>query len=143
MNVSKFDSQRKVVHNPGETRILFVEDEDAVRTVGARGLRQKGFDVVDCISAENALEHIENGEHFDLMITDMMMPGMSGADLAKVMHKKNPQTLIILASGYSEEIARKELAGSQDFYFIGKPYSLENLREKIMEVLAENDRNNG
>ena len=114
-----------------------MEDEDAVRTVGARGLKQKGFDVVDCISAENALEHIENGEKFDMMITDMMMPGLSGAELAKIVHEKYPQMLIILASGYSEEIARKELAGSSDFYFMSKPYSLGDLHKKVQEVLAE------
>ena len=137
MNVATFDSQRKLLCNPGEIKILFVEDEDAVRMVGTRGLKQKGFNVVDCVSAENALEHIEKGEKFDMMITDMVMPGMSGADLAKVMKEKQPDTLIILASGYSEEIARKELAGSSDFYFIGKPYSLGNLSKKVMEVLAE------
>ena len=137
LNVSAFDSQRRLAVNSGEIRILFVEDEDAVRTVGARGLKQKGFDVVDCISAENALEHIENGEKFDMMITDMMMPGLSGAELAKIVHEKYPHMLIILASGYSEEIARKELAGSSDFYFLSKPYSLGDLHKKVQEVLAE------
>ena len=139
MNIASFDSQRKLLCSPGEIKIIFVEDEDAVRIVGARGLRQKGFNVVECISAENALEHIENGEKFDLMITDMVMPGISGAELAKIMKKKQPDTLIILASGYSEEIARKELAGSQDFFFLSKPYSLGNLSEKVMEVI-ENGR---
>lgn len=137
LNVSAFDSRRSLAANSGEIKILFVEDEDAVRTVGARGLKQKGFDVVDCISAENALEHIENGEKFDMMITDMMMPGLSGAELAKIVHEKYPQMLIILASGYSEEIARKELAGSSDFYFMSKPYSLGDLHKKVQEVLAE------
>ena len=137
LNVTEFDTQRSVLRNPGEVRILFVDDEDAVRIVGARGLRQKGYEVVDCISAENALEHIESGEKFDMMITDMMMPGMSGAELANIMKEKSPQTVIILASGYSEEIARKELAGSQDFYFISKPYGLDDLNKKIKEVLAK------
>jgi two-component system cell cycle sensor histidine kinase/response regulator CckA len=135
MNISKFDSNRSFALNPEDTRILFVDDEDAVRSVGARGLKRKGFEVIDCISAENALEHLDNGEHFDLLITDMMMPGMSGADLAKEVRKRNPKMKIILASGYSEEIARKELAGSQDFYFMSKPYSLGALAEKVKEVL--------
>ncbi len=137
MNIAKFDSQRQLLCNPDEVKILFVEDEDAVRIVGARGLRQKGFNVVESISAENALEHIEAGEKFDMMITDMMMPGMSGADLAKIVHEKQPEMLIILASGYSEEIARKELAGSQDFHFICKPYSLGNLCKEVMDLLAK------
>lgn len=139
LNITEFDSQRTVARNSGEIKILFVEDEDAVRIVGARGLKQKGYDVTDCISAENALEHIENGETFNMMITDMMMPGMSGAELANIMRQKNPETIIILASGYSEEIARKELAGSQDFYFLSKPYSLDDLNKKVKEVLAQHD----
>ena len=67
----------------------------------------------------------------------MMMPGLSGAELAKIVRQKQPDIQIILASGYSEEIARKELAGSSDFYFMGKPYSLEDLHKKVQEVLAE------
>lgn len=137
MNVSAFDSLRSLSIKSGEIKVLFVEDEKAVRTVGVRGLRRKGFDVVECISAENALEHIEKGEKFDMMITDMMMPGLSGAELAKIIHTKYPEMKIILASGYSEEIARKELAGSSDFYFMGKPYSLEDLHRKVQEVLTE------
>lgn len=137
LNITEFDTSRSVLRNPGEIKILFVDDEDAVRIVGARGLRQKGYEVLDCISAENALEHIEAGEKFDIMITDMMMPGMSGAELAKIMKEKNPQTIVILASGYSEEIARKELAGSQDFYFISKPYGLDDLNKKVKEVLVK------
>jgi two-component system cell cycle sensor histidine kinase/response regulator CckA len=135
--VAEFDSQRGVACNPGEIRILFVDDEDAVRIVGARGLRQKGYDVVDCISAENALEYIDAGEKFDLVITDMRMPGMSGAELAAILRQKNPEIRIILASGYSEEIARKELAGSQDLNFISKPYGLDDLNKKVKAVLAK------
>lgn len=137
MNISEFDSRRSFALNPENTHILFVDDEDAVRSVGARGLRRKGFEVTDCISAENALEHINNGEKFDMLITDMMMPGMSGADLAKKIHSELPEIKIILASGYSEEIARKELAGSHDFYFMSKPYSLGDLTKKVMEVLKQ------
>ena len=71
---------------------------------------------------------------------DMMMPGMSGAELANIMKEKSPQTVVILASGYSEEIARKELAGSQDFYFISKPYGLDDLNKKVKEALADHDK---
>ncbi len=137
MNINAFDSQRKLLCSSGEIKILFVEDEDAVRLVGVRGLKQKGFQVVECVSAENAMEYIDKGEKFDLVVTDMMMPGMSGAELAKIIKDKQPHAQIILASGYSEEIARKELAGSSDFFFISKPYSLSNLSQKVMEVLQE------
>ena len=139
LNISAFDSMRNISTKNAGTRIIFVDDEDAVRKVGVRGLKRKGFDVVECISAENALEYIKSGEPFQMLITDMMMPGLSGADLAKIVHKEHPEVKIILASGYSEEIARNELAGSADFYFIGKPYSLEALNIKITEVLGSHE----
>ena len=135
MNVATFDSQRKLLCNPGEIKILFVEDEEAVRMVGTRGLKQKGFNVVDCVSAENALEHIEKGEKFDMMITDMVMPGITGAELASIMKKKQPNIKIIIASGYSEEMARKDLSSDDDFTFLAKPYSLGDLTQKVSEVL--------
>lgn len=69
------------------------------------------------------------------MITDMVMPGINGAELAGIVREKIPGIKIILASGYSEEIARRELAGSEDFAFIAKPFSLGDLTKKVFDVL--------
>ncbi len=117
------------------TRILFVEDEDSVRTFGTRALKKKGYDVIGCNSAENALEYIENDSHFNLLVTDMVMPGMSGAELTKIIKEKLPNIKVILASGYSEEIVRQELDNFDDFAFITKPYSLGDLTAKVFDVL--------
>ena len=112
-----------------------MEDEDSVRAFGFRALKRKGFEVTPCNCAENALDLLNKGEKFNLMITDMVMPGMSGADLAKEVKKMYPDIKIILASGYSEEIARRELNGSEEFEFIAKPYSLGDLTKKVFELL--------
>lgn len=135
LNVSAVERSQKQTLNPQDMKILFVEDEDSVRAFGVRALKKKGFAVTACNSAENALEQLKNGEVFDLLITDMVMPGLSGADLAKEIKKSLPDIRIILASGYSEEIARRELAGSEDFEFIAKPYSLGDLTNKVFSVL--------
>lgn len=135
LNVSALDHGREQVRNPQEIKILFVEDEDSVRAFGIRVLKKKGFIVTACNSAENALECLEKGDKFDLLITDMVMPGLSGAELAKEIKKRLPNIKIILASGYSEEIARRELAGSEDFEFISKPYSLGDLIQKVFDIL--------
>ncbi len=119
-------------------KILFVEDEDSVRTFGIRALQKKGYQVVGCNSAENALEVIENNSDFDLLLTDMVMPGMSGADLTKELKNKIPNLKVILASGYSEEIVRQELSNFTDFDFITKPYSLGDLTAKVFDVLNRN-----
>ncbi len=127
-------------HTPGSktaesTRILFVEDEDSVRTFGVRALKKKGYDVVGCNSAENALDHVAADDKFDLLVTDMVMPGMSGAQLTKIIKEKIPSIRVILASGYSEEIVRQELDNFDDFDFITKPYSLGDLTAKVFDVL--------
>ena len=124
---------------PAKTaKILFVEDEDSVRTFGIRALQKKGYNVIGCNSAENALEVIKNDSDFDLLLTDMVMPGMSGADLTKELKNKIPNLKVILASGYSEEIVRQELSNFTDFDFITKPYSLGDLTAKVFDVLSRN-----
>lgn len=137
LNVLKIDRSIKptVNLNPENIKILFVEDEDSVRAFGVRALKKKGFEVASCNCAENALELLEKQEKFDMLITDMVMPGISGAELAKIVKQKIPEIKIILASGYSEEIAKRELAGSDDFEFIAKPYSLGDLTQKVFDVL--------
>ena len=136
LNLSTIDHDHEHLNrNNEDVRILFVEDEDSVRAFAVRALKKKGYDVIGCNSAENALEHLKTDTDFDLMITDMVMPGINGAELAGIVKEKIPTIKIILASGYSEEIARRELAGSDKFDFIAKPFSLGDLTKKVFDVL--------
>lgn len=116
-------------------RILFVEDEASVRTLGVRVLKKKGYNVVESDSAENALDILQNDHNFDLLVTDMVLPGLSGAQLTNKVKEMLPDMPVILASGYSEDIARKEVNNLYDFDFLAKPYSLTVLTEKIFSVL--------
>jgi two-component system cell cycle sensor histidine kinase/response regulator CckA len=116
-------------------RILFVEDEDSVRAFAVRALKKKGYEVVDSSSAENALEIIEENTNFDLLLTDMVLPSMNGAQLINKIKEKLPDIAVILASGYSEDIARQEVSNSHEFDFITKPYSLGDLTAKVFDVL--------
>jgi two-component system cell cycle sensor histidine kinase/response regulator CckA len=138
LNVSALDKHN--TNNPdgsSNIRILFVEDEDSVRTFAVRALKKKGYDVISCNSAENALEKLETDKNFNLLMTDMVMPGMSGAELASIVHEQIPDIKIILASGYSEELARKELPDASKFAFMAKPFSLGDLTQKVFDVLNE------
>ncbi len=137
LNVSAIDRNTEPNHEAKDIKILFVEDEDSVRSFAVRALKKKGYEVIGCNSAENALEQLEKETDFDLLVTDMVMPGMSGAELAGIIKTKIPNIKIILASGYSEEIARRELAGSQDFEFMAKPFSLGDLTKKVFDVLNQ------
>ncbi|HEY8191520.1 MAG TPA: PAS domain S-box protein, partial [Alphaproteobacteria bacterium] len=89
----------------GTACILLVEDEDAVRTFSSRALANKGYEVLDAESGENALEVLaaQQGRIPDLLITDVIMPSMDGPTLAKKLRADNPNLKIIFISGYTEE----------------------------------------
>ena len=72
---------------------------------------------------------------FDLLITDMVLPGLSGAQLTNKVKELHPSIAVILASGYSEDIARQEVSNTNEFEFITKPYSLGDLTAKVFDVL--------
>lgn len=138
LNVSTIDRRvQEISAEISNTRILFVEDEDSVRAFALRALSKKGFEIVGCNSAENALEVLATDKNFQLLITDMVMPGKNGAELAKLVKAQLPNIKIILSSGYSEEIAKDELAGSTEFAFLAKPFSLGDLSKKVLEVLEK------
>jgi two-component system cell cycle sensor histidine kinase/response regulator CckA len=135
LNISNTIDRSSSAINSRNARILFVEDEDSVRTFAVRALKKKGYDVVDSNSAENALEILEKDNNFNLLLTDMVLPGMSGAILTNKVKEKLPNISVILASGYSEDIARKEVDNTHEFEFITKPYSLGDLTAKVFDVL--------
>ncbi len=122
-------------------RILFVEDEDSVRAFGIRALKKKGYDVIEANSAENALEILSSDKDFDLLLTDMVLPALSGAQLTNRVKEMLPDIAVILASGYSEEIARQEVDNTHEFDFITKPYSLGDLTAKVFDVLNRAQNN--
>jgi two-component system cell cycle sensor histidine kinase/response regulator CckA len=119
----------------GKETILLVEDEDAVRVFGARALRNKGYTVLEARSGEGAMEVLDAGAVIDLLITDMVMPGMDGATLAGKARESRPGLRIILISGYSEDVIKGDVVNQPDTHFLPKPFSLKALAEKVREVL--------
>ncbi len=120
----------------GAGAILLVEDEDAVRLFAARALRNKGYTVLEATNGEGALDVLKTDEHFDLLITDVVMPGMDGATLARLVRMERPGTRIILISGYSEDVAFDGLSDQPDVHFLPKPFSLKQLALVVKKVLA-------
>lgn len=135
LSLSATDNLSQSTEDIENTRILLVDDEDSVRTFALRALRKKGYDVIGCNSAENALETLENDKNFQLLITDMVMPGQNGIELAKQVLEILPDIKIILASGYSEDILKGEFANIENLSFIPKPFSLLDLTQKVCEVM--------
>ncbi|MAY99726.1 MAG: hybrid sensor histidine kinase/response regulator [Micavibrio sp.] len=120
----------------GTATILLVEDEDAVRTFSARALTNKGYQVLEANGGDSALALLnEKNPAIDLLITDVIMPGMDGPTLAKEIQKDRPDLKIIFISGYTEDKFKDELG--EDVHFMPKPFTLQKLAAKVKEVLAD------
>lgn len=135
LSLSSAEDIAKTPDDIDKTRILLVDDENSVRTFALRALRKKGYDVVGCNSAENALETLETDKNFQLLITDMVMPGSNGIELSRQVLEMLPDIKIILASGYSEDILKGEFSDIDGLSFIPKPFSLTDLTQKVYEVM--------
>ena len=120
----------------GSGTVLLVEDEDAVRVFASRALKNNGYSVLEARTGEQAMDILRDTDHLDLLITDMMMPGMDGGTLARFVRVERPDVRIILISGYSEEVARGDVVDSPDIHFLPKPFSLGQLATKVKDVLA-------
>jgi two-component system cell cycle sensor histidine kinase/response regulator CckA len=116
----------------GAGRILFVEDEDAVRGVAAKLLRARGYEVIEAASGEEALEIAEShaGE-IDLMISDVVMPGMQGPDLLKQARQYLGAAPVMFISGYAESEFSDLLEGESNVSFLPKPIDIKTLAERV------------
>jgi two-component system cell cycle sensor histidine kinase/response regulator CckA len=121
----------------GAGRILFVEDEDAVRGVAAKLLRARGYEVMEAASGEEALLLCE--EHagkIDLMISDVVMPGMQGPDLLKQARRYLGGAPVMFISGYAEAEFSNLLEGETNISFLPKPIDIKMLAERVKQELA-------
>ncbi len=114
--------------------VLLVEDEAPVRHLAERALRRRGFAVRAADSAEAALALLEDGTRPDLVVSDVMMPGMDGPALLAALRCRWPDLPAILVSGYAAQDARRALA-EEEAIFLAKPYTLAALAEAVTEGL--------
>ncbi len=116
----------------GAGRILFVEDEDAVRGVAAKLLRARGYEVIEAASGEEALEYAEtHAGEIDLMISDVVMPGMQGPDLLKQARQYLGAAPVMFISGYAESEFSDLLEGEKNVSFLPKPIDIKTLAERV------------
>jgi len=120
----------------GAGRILFVEDEDAVRGVAAKLLRARGYEVIEAASGEEALELAEaHAGTIDLMISDVVMPGMQGPDLLKQARGYLGAAPVMFISGYAESEFSDLLEGEVNVSFLPKPIDIKTLAERVKQEL--------
>lgn len=132
-------NQRPSAVRAGEARpatVLLVDDEPGVRAFTAKALRRCGYQVVDAGDGEEALALVQQTDvRFDLLISDVVMPGMDGRTLARLLDERQHGFGVILMSGYAEDVLAD--GGSPTHHFLMKPFSLSGLVAKVSEVLAD------
>jgi two-component system cell cycle sensor histidine kinase/response regulator CckA len=120
----------------GAGRILFVEDEDAVRVVAARLLRARGYEVIEASDGEEALELAEEwAGKIDLLISDVIMPGLDGPTLLKKARVFLGDAQVMFISGYAEAEFSDILEGEAGVTFLPKPIDIKVLAERVKQQL--------
>ena len=112
----------------GSGTVLLVEDEPMVRSVAERALTRHGYQVITADNGEEALEILARGEPIDLLISDVVMPGMDGPTMVREARKSWPDLKILFMSGYAEEQLRKSI-DIENVNFLPKPFSVTELAE--------------
>ncbi|MEI7730980.1 MAG: ATP-binding protein [Verrucomicrobiota bacterium] len=125
------DTARKIEELHGSETILMVDDEDLLLTMGQMVLSAFGYKVLTATSGEKALALIKKGgDRIDLLITDLVMPQMSGRELAEKVRELLPDTKILFSSGYV-----RPASGEEDNY-LQKPFTSQGLVHKVKQVLS-------
>ncbi|GGI90286.1 hypothetical protein GCM10007973_28230 [Polymorphobacter multimanifer] len=116
-------------------RLLLVEDEEGVRQVLSRGLRARGLLVRAVGDAATALEALASGDAFDALLSDVMMPGIDGVELAARVRAARPKMAVLLMSGFAEPPLHRA-AETAGIGFIAKPFSLAELMQALSDELT-------
>lgn len=124
-------------HHPHSGTVLLVEDDEAVRAVAARALTRFGYTVLSAGGGEEALRFArEHVEAIDLLLTDVMMPGMNGVQVAERVSEIRPGIRVFYMSGYAD----RELVGQglldPSTHFLQKPFTPQELGGRVKEILA-------
>ncbi len=120
----------------GSANILLVEDEEAVRAFAGRALSARGYNVHQAASGPEALDLLKGlDEPLDLVISDVVMPGMDGPTLMRELRRRQPDVKIIFISGYAEDAFQRNLPEEESFQFLPKPFSLKELATTVKATL--------
>ena len=112
-------------------RVLVVEDNAEVGTFSTQFLQDLGYETTLAVNANDALKLLEEANGFDVVFSDVVMPGMSGIDLGQEIRRKHPDLPVVLTSGYSHVLAEE---GRHGFELLHKPYAAEELSRVLRRV---------
>ncbi|KQV33017.1 ATP-binding protein [Rhizobium sp. Root1204] len=134
------ESDIEITSSPSLSRatVLLVDDEELVRLSTADMLVDLGYKVVEAASAQDALALIDNGIQFDLLVTDHLMPGMTGTELADITRLRRPGTAVILISGYAEDRGIDPKVPR-----LTKPFRKQELSDLLQAIVVHGERSPG
>ncbi len=119
----------------GREIVLLVEDEGGVRELAARSLRSRGYTVLTATDGADALRLIDGHVRPDLLLTDVVMPRLSGPDLVAALRGRYPSMKVLFMSGYTDDAMVRRGIGEAGAAFLQKPYTPQVLAQKVREVL--------
>jgi PAS domain S-box-containing protein len=122
----------------GSETVLLVEDEEGVRNLVSTMLRSQGYRVYEAEHGSHALEvFAKYGAEIQLLLTDVIMPKMSGRELAERLKIKSPGLKVVYMSGYTDDIVAREGVVFDNTILVHKPFTLEGLTRKLREALGD------
>jgi len=122
--------------NAEAPRVLVVDDEPGLRALARIGLQQCGFDVLAVESGEEALEILRKGEpRVDAMVLDLTLSGMPGESVLQEVRRQSPGLAVLIASGYATVESQSTWAAAGAAGFVAKPFHIQQLAQKLREVL--------
>jgi two-component system cell cycle sensor histidine kinase/response regulator CckA len=135
---SRPDRKRLAPIPKGTETVLLVEDEEGVRSLVSSMLKGQGYQVYEAGHGLHALEvFAKHGSEIQLLLTDVIMPKMSGRELAERLKAKSPALKVVYMSGYTDDIIAREGVVFDNTILLHKPFTLEGLTRKLREALGE------
>lgn len=119
----------------GDETILLVEDEEGVRRLAQRILQKHGYNVLEADCGDAALKIATGDTHIDLLLTDVVMPGMSGKQLVELLAEVRPEMPAMYMSGYTGEVVAHHGVLEKGAILLQKPFTQASLTQKVREVL--------
>jgi two-component system cell cycle sensor histidine kinase/response regulator CckA len=125
----------------GTESVLLIEDDDQLRKTIRRVLESRGYTVIDTNGSAEAIEYCESHQdHIDLVLSDMVMPGMSGPETVEIIQQHRPGAKVLFMSGYSDHAVFRDRSAQGQVNFIQKPFMPQDLALKVRQVLDSSPR---
>jgi CheY-like chemotaxis protein len=131
------EEQAAASEAPWAATVLLVEDEEIVRRLLATMLEDAGYRVLEAENAEDASAYADTEERVDVLLTDVVMPGLSGPELAEQMTERWPGLRVLFVSGYTAEAIEKHGQISPGTSFLQKPFTRAQLTHALQELTIE------